>query len=293
MPYMDGIETTKIIRDMGITVPIIALTASAVIGSKEKMLEAGMNDYLSKPIIMNELKYLLNKWIPAEKLLKPPIVVNASDETADASGETEDQENKEFWNKIEQIKDLSITEGLGRVAGQREVHKKTLRLLMHEIEKCIENTTGFLSADDLTGFCIEVHGIKGALANAGAMELSAKALELEIASAKTDKVFCEKNLPALIERLNQLLTELKEAFSTIKQDSAPIKTTPEVSLALTRMKDAFKEMDLVIIDKEMENLNALDISGALKEAIEQIESLVLIMDYDGASEQIQKILDSA
>lgn len=65
MPLMNGYEATKIIRTMdhGKTIPIIALTAGTVIGEKEKCLEIGMNDYVSKPIIKGSLEEVIAKWI--------------------------------------------------------------------------------------------------------------------------------------------------------------------------------------------------------------------------------------
>ena len=69
MPEMDGVETTKRIRQMGgkwAAVPIIALTANAVKGVRETMLEAGIDDYLTKPIEIDELALMLEKWIPDE-----------------------------------------------------------------------------------------------------------------------------------------------------------------------------------------------------------------------------------
>jgi CheY-like chemotaxis protein len=73
MPEIDGIETTKRIRALGeddtffTKIPIIALTANAVIGTKEMFLENGFNDFLSKPIDTVKLNSILEKWIPREK----------------------------------------------------------------------------------------------------------------------------------------------------------------------------------------------------------------------------------
>ena len=73
MPEMDGIETTRRIRAMGNeepyykNVPIIALTANAVSGTKEMFMENGFNDFLSKPIDTIKLNSVLEKWIPKEK----------------------------------------------------------------------------------------------------------------------------------------------------------------------------------------------------------------------------------
>jgi len=64
MPVMDGFEATRLLRqDLGLTTPIIALTASAINGEKQRCLAAGMNDYLTKPFFEDELLQLVHDWI--------------------------------------------------------------------------------------------------------------------------------------------------------------------------------------------------------------------------------------
>jgi signal transduction histidine kinase/CheY-like chemotaxis protein len=73
MPGMDGLDATRIIRGLGgrfEALVIIALTANAVSGVREQFLEAGMNDFLAKPIIISELRDILRKYLPAEKITK-------------------------------------------------------------------------------------------------------------------------------------------------------------------------------------------------------------------------------
>ena len=66
MPILDGISATKAIRKLGITTPIIALTANAIHGDKERFIDAGMNDYLAKPIVSETLYLLLDKYAPEQ-----------------------------------------------------------------------------------------------------------------------------------------------------------------------------------------------------------------------------------
>jgi CheY-like chemotaxis protein len=75
MPEMDGLEVTKQIRALGdddsyyADLPIVALTANAVSGTREMFLENGFNDFLSKPIDTIRLNAILETWIPKEKCL--------------------------------------------------------------------------------------------------------------------------------------------------------------------------------------------------------------------------------
>ena len=75
MPKMDGVKTTKILRDMGYTCPIIALTANAVVGQEEIYLANGFDGFLPKPIDTRELDLLLNAFIRDRK---PPEIVAAA-----------------------------------------------------------------------------------------------------------------------------------------------------------------------------------------------------------------------
>ena len=63
MPCMDGLEATRLIRSYSVEVPVIALTAFAFETDKEKVLEAGCNDFLAKPVTLNELEKMLDKYM--------------------------------------------------------------------------------------------------------------------------------------------------------------------------------------------------------------------------------------
>ena len=119
----------------------------------------------------------------------------------------------EFWTRIQQIKEISMFAALNRIDGQRDLYKMMLQLMIKEIENCNINLNRFLSENDMHNFRIEIHGMKGSLANIGAVELAEKAHNLELASMKMDADYCVSNLPVLLEELNNLNLKLKEAFS--------------------------------------------------------------------------------
>jgi CheY-like chemotaxis protein/HPt (histidine-containing phosphotransfer) domain-containing protein len=283
MPEMSGIEATIALRESGINIPIIALTASIIHGTQTRMIEAGMNDYLSKPIIKTELMAILKKWLPADKLTDPP-----SDPVSLNNADSETRED--FWEKIEQIGELSVSTGLGQVDGQRDVYETTLRLMIQEIEKSIKTLPAFLSVENIDDFIIEIHGIKGALANIGAIALSEKSYALEKKSETGDLDFCAGHLPPLLEELSAFVTKLKEAFSSINSNGVPVDIPPELPHIFEKMITAFSEVDLVSIDSECENLAALNLNSALREKTGHIRDAIMMMDYDGAEKMIQELL---
>ena len=285
MPEMSGTETTKAIRELGFDVTIVALTASVMDSKKEMMLSAGMDDFLMKPIIMADLQKTLKKWIPAEKLLAPPP------KTGVPMGPC-DERHKGFWKSVEQIEGLSLAIGLDRVDGQRDVFEKTLKLMVKEIEKCDRNLSGFLAAGDMHSFCVEVHSIKSSLASIGVMELSQKARDLETASDSGDSDFCAANLPPLLDGLGALLLRLKDAFSEMSQGRDAIEIPPELPPIFEHLADAFREPDIVAIDEGMERLTTLSLTGALGDEIELFTDAVLMMDYDGAIEIVERLMSA-
>ena len=298
MPEMDGIQTTKIIRKMGIKVPIIALSANAVAGIKDKFINAGMNDFLSKPINRVALKQILVDWLPADKLIIQPSEIIAAYVTGRINDDENIYENEstsemKMWKKIEQIEEISINAGLDRVFGQRDVLEKSLKLTIKEIDNCDNKLNKYLVEKNMYDFSIITHGMKGSLANIGAMDLSAKALDLEKASEKNDYDFCVLNLPDFLKGLNNLKTGLKKAFDekNYENHGLPFEIPEELPLIFEKMSEAFDKMDFTVIDERIKEIDDLKLSGRLKEEIEQIKDAVLVMDYEEAKIIMQKLLN--
>jgi signal transduction histidine kinase/response regulator of citrate/malate metabolism len=291
MPEMDGVEAVKIIRGRGVDVPIIALTANAIMGAKEEFLAAGMNDMLTKPIKKELLFMMLKDYLPAEKVTKEAPTDGAEDS---------DKTNTEFWNKIEQIKGLSVQTGLDRISGQRDIYEKSLRLMINEIDKCEKSLNEFLASGDMKNFSIKVHGMKGSLANIGAMELSSRAYELETASDKADNDFCSSHLPSFLDDLKTLGSALAAAFDGENQSNAastpsgvPVEIPPALKEVFNKLTAAFEKTDFMAIDEGMQSIKVLQSNSALDETlnkeIEKIKYAVLMMDYDSAIKIIRSM----
>ena len=186
MPKMDGIEAVKIIRDMGYTQPIIALTANALLGRAKMFLENGFDNFLPKPIDSRELDLILIEFI---KDRKPPEVVEAA-RRMPAVGRL-------GWQS--QACSGEDTKGAGiKYFFVRDAENAV---------KNLENTA--ISDSEMESYIITVHGMKSALANIGEKELSGIAFNLEDAARRRDLELLTNETPSFIHALKSLVAKLK------------------------------------------------------------------------------------
>jgi len=210
MPEMDGIEAAQKIRELGVSTPVVALTANEDESSGEMFLSAGMNALLTKPINKAALEKILADWIPQGKADSSPAGTTAADDAAANTG---------LLKQVEKIEGLSVQTGLDRI-GQWDIYEKLLRLTVREFANHVQKLNDFFAKGDLRSFCIEVHGLKSALANIGAEDLSAQARDMEDASGREDAAFCASNLPRFLQGLGSLNTSLTEAFAQEDQNNS-------------------------------------------------------------------------
>jgi signal transduction histidine kinase/CheY-like chemotaxis protein len=185
MPKMDGLEAVKIIRGLGYTRPIVALTANALVGQAEMFMENGFDGFISKPIDIRQLNVSLNKFIrdkyPSE------VVEDARMQAA----------------KINAIKIAALKE-------QSASGPELAALFVRDAEKAIANLKSIISyafrrTEDFRQYVINTHSMKSALYNIGETELSAVALKLEQAGRVEDIQVIMSETPAFLEALSEVI----------------------------------------------------------------------------------------
>jgi signal transduction histidine kinase/CheY-like chemotaxis protein len=168
MPVMDGFQATAQIRKNPALkdLPIVAMTAQALSGDREKSLEAGMNDHITKPIDPDKLFATLVKWIPPGKEIENIEPALEKSPTAVSTG-------------IEDMPGLNVGEGLRRVAGNRELYEQLIHDFASEFESVATRLEGAMKENRLEDMASLVHGLKGVSGNLGADRLNAAASALE------------------------------------------------------------------------------------------------------------------
>ncbi|HAL03409.1 MAG TPA: hypothetical protein DCP07_08620 [Lachnospiraceae bacterium] len=208
MPFMDGVEATKIIRnlegDYPKKLPIIALTANAVNGAHKQFLNSGMNDYLAKPIKIQQLNDMLRKWIPAKKLFAPGTTL------ADIAKEEPDYSLMTKEEILESLEGIDIITGIKNCAGSKDVYYDLLQT--YATSNLATTLTRYFEAEDLANYAVTAHSIKGASKNIGAHDIADKAYSLERAGERGDIHYIWDNHDELIEEYTALLKKLRKIF---------------------------------------------------------------------------------
>ncbi|MBF0120597.1 MAG: response regulator [Desulfobacterales bacterium] len=177
MPEMDGYEATQSIRKnlKFNSLPIIAMTANALQGEREKCLIAGMNDYLTKPIEIDKLYSTLAKWVNPVKKETDMIILQDISSGNDFSEEIP-----------ENLPGIEVKDALKRLAGNKLLFKKLLLEFLRDYADIKNEIEQMINDDNNESALKLIHKIKGIAGNLSAKTLqkAAESLELIIKNSK-------------------------------------------------------------------------------------------------------------
>jgi len=204
MPVMNGFDAANKIREMGIKTPIIAVTANAVAGEKEKCIRAGMDDFLSKPFKKADLVQLFSKWLIS------------GDEVADL------EELEPVAEKISRIQEkkpdpapspvmLDFNEALSTFMGEKEILLDTLAEFVRRVDIQLNQMQSLLDAGDYATLRREAHSIKGGSWNLAIKKFGDAAGRLEISAKENNATASDEYL----KELSSLFPALKSEIQTL------------------------------------------------------------------------------
>jgi signal transduction histidine kinase/CheY-like chemotaxis protein len=291
MPVMDGYEATRQIRAQQCykELPVLAMTANAMAGDRDKVLDAGMNDHISKPINVREMFAIMAKWIipsePVEEPIEESIKENEHSHTGVTAGSIE----------IPELPGIDIATGLATCQGNRKLYQKILIKFRHGEANFVEQFREAQQSDDPQAATRCAHTLKGVAGNIAAAEVQKAAEALESAckeskgSDEIDRLMervslalspvlagleritetpasSEKSVEALNpEKFQSLLVQLRELLEDDDTDSSEIIETleelPGIEIYLSELKRLSKAVDAYDFEMALEELDKLQKQG--------------------------------
>ncbi len=196
MPGKDGIATLHELKahsqNANKDTPVICLTANAISGAREQYIEAGFDDYLTKPINSKSLEEMIAKYLPEDKLIKEDEDKEGKSVTVSgATGETVMLPDFVFT-----IRDLDPMEGI-RKCGSEKIYLNALAAFGRYIEPIINATHAYVKNNDMRDVLINVHSLNTAAKTVGAKRISRMAHEMEEAGMEG---FSEEKLEELFDK---------------------------------------------------------------------------------------------
>lgn len=186
MPVMDGLEATRVIRkDIDQRIPIIALTANAIKGESDKCMEAGMNDYLSKPFEEEDFIHVIARWLSLAESASRPSFIVAPALPAPA------------------LYDLGKLKEVGR--GNDAFVSKMIQLFLDQVPKAVREISDALAAGELAVVRSIAHRIRPVIDNMGITSLTGDLKELETLAARQEQ---GPGLQEVALKLNNVIGEV-------------------------------------------------------------------------------------
>ena len=207
MPVLNGFDTTRKIRDqeskvINHAVPIIAMTANALLGDRDRCITAGMDDYISKPIHVSKVQQMLEQWLSGSNHQFAAQGMDA-EETIMQQSETVPVNAGKIQESIVTVFDyIAMTE---RLMGDKELISTVAEVFLMDMPRQIEQLQLLVEAGDVEQIAGLAHKIKGASANVGGMALSESALKIEQAGSIGD-----------LDTIRQRMFELSQSFVELK-----------------------------------------------------------------------------
>jgi len=278
MPVMDGLQATKAIRAVPKLdqLPIIAMTASVMAGDRDRCIEAGMNDHISKPISIEQLMTTLARWLPARSAAAAAPAVAAPAPAAAPAPELPAT-----------LDGFNLEEGVKRVGGDRALYRRLLLQFHDHSAGAAGAIRDALSTGDRARAKAEVHTLKGVAGTLSAKELYAAAQVLE--SALRKNVESVESEAAAVEAAH---TRVMKAIAGVPREAAGAGNGSDANSAATpALPQLLEDLDARLSAHDASAPQALAavksaLSGSHGALVLELEQLVSTYNFDQARRRL-------
>ncbi|MCH5258770.1 MAG: response regulator [Lachnospiraceae bacterium] len=285
MPVMDGVETTRIIRGMNDdrfkTVPIVALSANAVRGARELFLEAGMNDFVPKPIEMRVMDRALRKWLPDDR-----IISNRNDDEAINDEAVSDTVGALSWK----MEGIDVAVGMKYSGDDENLYREVLSDYMDTIEEKANIIEKAVEEEDLETYTIEVHSLKSISKSIGALELSDLAKDLEANGKNNEWGPIIARTPILLSMYRDLYRVIAPYHTSAGQETVPKQpvNNNELMELLNQLLDSVDTYDSIRAEEIIAELSKFDFTARWDDYMKETADAINRLDYDLCKEKAGK-----
>ncbi len=295
MPVMDGYEATKVIRANPVLneIPVIAVTAHAMQGDRDKCLQAGMNDYVAKPITPELLFSVLTRWTRPEHM-----------ETMRRNGLSAITGSEGKHDYPDTLPGIHVESGVARMAGNLNSYVRMLQDL-HSFGNEVVAKMPALIREDLQAAAREIHTLKGSAANLSAYQLQDISVKFELAIKEMINSQGETDIGLMSvqdEYLDSVATALVQLAESMKQleeicenmiagNTAQIvseATTEELIEVLDELKKMVEEYDPVAEEYWLEK-KALFSAEGIDEEMVRMENQLRNYNFERVSDFLRRI----
>ncbi len=278
MPELDGVETTHIIRRFHEDyddVPIIALTANAVSGTRAMFLREGLDDFVPKPIELRFLISTLKHWLPKDKIQK----VNHH------SGKQAKPEAKPALK----IEGLDVDAAM-QLLGSEKLYWAVLKDYYHLINKKIVLIENLEKQEDWHGYTIEVHALKSASRQIGANSLSDLAASLEQAGNAENADMIHAQTPDLLKQYSEYSRILAPYFPDEVTNDAEKADADEETLhtLFGKLREALDNLDMDDMEAVLKDMDQYRYTDWKHDLFERLKNAVDDIDVDACEEILQE-----
>lgn len=288
MPDLDGLQTTRLIRadPRFRDLPIIAMTAHAMKEDRDRCLEAGMNDYVSKPLNPQTLLSLLRLWTHTCALNHPN---GAEDQPVVHHEDVKEEEGM--------LPGIDVASALDRLAGDENLLHELLVDFSRDFRDTPEEILKALQAEDYQTARRLAHSIKGVAGNLSAVDIYDAASELEQAIRNTEA----ERIPQLLDRLRTTLSIVIHSVDTLQEDASdvhgyPLSTPSSAEPAgSSEVRERIDKLALLLGEHDIEALEATNLlerclgKHAPLEAMKKLRVSLNRYDFDAALTALESI----
>ena len=291
MPGKDGIETLQAIREdpgnLNVKTPAVCLTANAISGAREQYIEAGFDDYLTKPIDTDKLEEMMLAMIPAEKISIVDDGTSSSRVVESSSGASGQEARSavipEELLTLTGTYLIDIRSGLKNSASP-EMYVELLKIYNDSYSETAEILNRYFETKAYKDYTIKIHALKSSSRIIGATEIGEDAQKLEDAGKAGDYGYITENHAPFMGKYTALVELISETLG-VEDDSDKPPAAPEYILAkYEEIKAAAEDMDCEKLEEIFSEMSGYRIPDTEKGLYEKLKNAASDYDYDGILE---------